>query len=218
MSLRHALLAVLTSEPMTGYDLVKYFDGSVAFIWNAPHSQIYPELRRMENDGLLHSEIVPRGERAKKRLYGLTEGGYHELHRWSMDVLAYPPVRDPYRLRAAFFEWGSYESARRQLREHINHYTEQLTQWRQMLEDIEAHRVPLLARRLERRPGAEHRAIVEFKRLAFRGEVAKAQAELAWANEALELIDEMENSGSPLASFVVESPPAAAGRAAQRED
>jgi hypothetical protein len=119
-------------------------------------------------------------------------------------VLAYPPLRDPYRLRAAFFEWGSYESARRQLREHINHYAEQLTQWQQMLDDIEAHRVPLLARRLERRPAPEHRAIVEFKRLAFRGEAARAEAELAWANEALAVIDALERDGTPLASFGAE--------------
>lgn len=201
MSLRHALLAVLTSEPMTGYDLVKYFDGTVAFIWNAPHSQIYPELRRMEQAGLLRSETVPRGERATKREYALTHAGYMELHRWSLELLTYPPSRDPYRLRAAFFEWGTYEAARRQLREHINHYTEQLAHWQQMVEDIEQRRVPLLARRLELRPESEHRAIVEFKRLAFRGEVARAQAELAWAHEALALIDELEQDGVALAGF-----------------
>jgi DNA-binding PadR family transcriptional regulator len=33
---------------MTGYDLLQFFDASVAFIWHAPHSNIYPELRRME--------------------------------------------------------------------------------------------------------------------------------------------------------------------------
>jgi PadR family transcriptional regulator AphA len=201
MSLRHALLAVLTSEPMTGYDLVKYFDGSVAFIWNAPHSQIYPELRRMESAGLLSSTTVPRGERAQKRVYALTDDGYAELHAWGTSLISYPPQRDPYRLRAAFFEWASYEAARRQLREHVNHYMDQLAQWQQMIADLEAHRVPLLVTRLARRPEREHEAIVSFKRFAFRGEVAKAQAEVAWANEGLTLLDEMEDAGVPLASL-----------------
>jgi DNA-binding PadR family transcriptional regulator len=200
MSLRHALLAVLTSEPMTGYDLVKYFDGSVAFLWNAPHSQIYPELRRLETAGLLSSTTLPRGERAQKRLYSLTDEGYAELRRWGTEMQSYPPQRDPYRLRAAFFEWGTYDAARRQLREHVNHYSEKLAQWQQVVTDLEARRVPLLVRRLARRPPAEHEAIVAFKRFAFRGEVIKAQAEISWANEGLELLDALEDAGVPLST------------------
>ncbi|WP_279581330.1 PadR family transcriptional regulator [Fodinicola feengrottensis] len=51
MSLRHALLALLEAEPMSGYSLAKFFDQSVAYVWHAPHSQIYPELRRMSRPG-----------------------------------------------------------------------------------------------------------------------------------------------------------------------
>jgi DNA-binding PadR family transcriptional regulator len=199
MSLRHALLAVLTSEPMSGYDLVKYFDGSVAFIWSAPHSQIYPELRRMEDMGLLSSTEVPRGKRAQKRVYELTSDGYAELQKWMTGLLSYPPQRDPYRLRAAFFEWGDYESARRQLREHVSHHTEKLSQWRQIVDEIESQRVPLLARRLEQRPKQEHEAIVAFKRFAFQGEIIKARGEIAWANEGIALLNEMEAAGVKLA-------------------
>ena len=50
MSLRYALLALLTVEPMTGYDLSKRFESSVAYVLHAPDLQIYPELRRMERD------------------------------------------------------------------------------------------------------------------------------------------------------------------------
>ena len=56
MSLRHALLALLSAHPMTGYDVAKRFDGSVGFMWQAPHSQIYPELRRMEDAGLVKAD------------------------------------------------------------------------------------------------------------------------------------------------------------------
>ena len=56
MSLRYALLALLTAQPMTGYDLARAFHTSVGHVWHAPDSQIYPELRRMEADGLLAGE------------------------------------------------------------------------------------------------------------------------------------------------------------------
>ena len=61
MSLRHALLGVLKDRPLTGYDLVRYFQGTLGFLWSAPQSQIYPELRRMESEGLVTATVKPRG-------------------------------------------------------------------------------------------------------------------------------------------------------------
>uniref|UniRef100_UPI003F498FD0 PadR family transcriptional regulator n=1 Tax=Nonomuraea sp. CA-252377 TaxID=3240003 RepID=UPI003F498FD0 len=198
MSLRHALLAVLTAKPMTGYDLVKYFDGSVAFVWSAPHSQIYPELRRMERDGLVEARVVPRGDRAEKRIYSISDAGFAELRTWLTTLAPYQGDRDPYRLRSAHFEMASYESARRQLLEHRRHYVRALHEWQQMIDDIEAARVSLLRARLAKRPAAEHEAIIAFRRFAFRGEAAKARMEIAWAEEGLELLDWLEEKQVPL--------------------
>ncbi|TMQ91589.1 PadR family transcriptional regulator [Actinomadura soli] len=198
MSQRHALLATLTAQPMTGYELVKYFDGSFAYVWSAPHSQIYPELRRMERDGLVGVEVVPRGERAEKRVYSINEAGLAELQRWEREPTPYQSERDPYRLKAAHFEQATYEAARHQLQEHLRHFARALRDWEQMLADLDARRVSLLRRRLEQRPEEEHEAIVAFRKLAFRGEVLKARAEIAWAEEGLALLDELEGKGVPL--------------------
>jgi len=197
VSLRHALLAVLTAEPMTGYNLIRYFDGTVAYMWQAPHSQIYPELRRMEQDELVEVEVVPRGKRAEKRVYSLTGKGLAELRAWLEEPTLYPPERDPSRVRAAHFEFSSYAAARAQLRAHRAHYAAALATWEGMVDDLEARRVPLLDSRLRQRPRAEHEAIVEFKRFAFRGESAKARAEIDWAEEGLALLDRLEGEGVP---------------------
>ncbi|MEV4671387.1 MULTISPECIES: PadR family transcriptional regulator [Actinomadura] len=198
MSLRHALLATLTAQPMTGYELVKYFDGSVAYVWSAPHSQIYPELRRMERDGLVTVEVVPRGERAEKRVYSINEAGLAELQRWEQAPIPYQSDRDPYRLKVAHFEQSTYEAARSQLEAHLHHFTRALREWEQILADIDARRVSLLRRRLGQRPEEEHEAIIAFRKLAFRGEVLKARAEIAWAEEGLAVLDELQAKGVPL--------------------
>ena len=64
VSLRHALLGVIKDTPLTGYDLVRHFQGTVGFLWSAPQSQIYPELRRMESEGLIQAKVAPRGKKA----------------------------------------------------------------------------------------------------------------------------------------------------------
>lgn len=198
VSLRHALLATLTAEPMTGYDLIRYFDGTAQFVWHAPHSQIYPELRRMEQAGLVEVQVVPRGERAEKRIYSITDAGFSELRSWLAGINPYQQERDASRLRAAHFEFTTYEAARDQLRAHLDHYSRALRNWERMVEDIEAGRVPLLRQRMKQRPEAEREAIAAFKRFAFRGEVAKARAEVAWAKEGLALLDDLEKKGVPL--------------------
>jgi PadR family transcriptional regulator AphA len=83
MSLRHAMLGLLAVEPATGYDLTRRFDRSLANAWHASHSQIYPELGRLEDEGMI--EVVAQGARNSKT-YGLTDAGHAELRRWLVEV------------------------------------------------------------------------------------------------------------------------------------
>jgi PadR family transcriptional regulator AphA len=79
MSLRHAVLGLLAVEPTTGYDLAQRFDKSLANAWHASHSQIYPELARLHDAGMV--EIVGEGPR-RSRTWAVTPQGREELRRW----------------------------------------------------------------------------------------------------------------------------------------
>ncbi|HEX3802421.1 MAG TPA: PadR family transcriptional regulator [Solirubrobacteraceae bacterium] len=195
MSLRFALLAVLSAEPMTGYDLMRFFDDSVAFIWHAPHTNIYPELRRMEADGLLEAEELPRGKRGTKRLYRITEHGFDFLRQQTRKVVEPTRERDPYRLQAAYFEWADPEAVREQLRLHLEHFTRWRTAWEEHIEQLHARRVRLLHERLAHAPAEDHEAIVAFKVFAYRGMAERARMEIEWAQLGLELVDRLELSG-----------------------
>ena len=83
MSLRHAALGLLADGPASGYDLLKTFDRSLAFIWPATQSQLYGELNRLADDGLI--EVSHEGPRGRKD-YTITEQGRAELERWITDV------------------------------------------------------------------------------------------------------------------------------------
>ena len=82
MSLRHALLGMLAAKPGTGYDLTQRFDQSLGNAWHASHSQIYPELARLADAGLV--EVVGEGAR-RSRTYGLTAAGHEEIRRWLLE-------------------------------------------------------------------------------------------------------------------------------------
>lgn len=96
MSLRHALLGLLTQGPQTGYELRKRFEQALSrYAWHASHSHIYPELRKMTEGGLI--EIVEEGARSSKT-YGNTQRGTEEFRRWMLTPKE-SPVRSEYTLR-----------------------------------------------------------------------------------------------------------------------
>jgi len=83
MSLRHAVLGLLSTQPSTGYELTNRFDVSLANAWHASHSQIYPELARLEDAGMV--EVVGEGAR-NSRTFGITPAGREELRRWLVET------------------------------------------------------------------------------------------------------------------------------------
>jgi PadR family transcriptional regulator, regulatory protein AphA len=192
VSLRHALLGVIKDQPLTGYDLVRHFQGTVGFLWSAPQSQIYPELRRMEAAGLIEARVAPRGQRAQKRIYSVTEAGMAELRRWATDFIPLPAQRDPIHLKAAFFDLAPPDSVREQLRAHIAQFQWRLEQWQARADAIRERRAELVEVWLERQPPARHDGIILLKIHALEGLIARARVEIAWARQGLALCEDIE--------------------------
>jgi PadR family transcriptional regulator, regulatory protein AphA len=100
MSLRHALLGLIADKPMSGYELSKRF-AAPAHVWSAKHSQIYPELARLLQAGLIrHAESGPRG----RKTYEITDAGLEEVRKWLIETQPDRTARDESFLRV-FFLW-----------------------------------------------------------------------------------------------------------------
>jgi DNA-binding PadR family transcriptional regulator len=93
-----ALLGLLARSPDTGYGLTVRMRRPVGYFWTAQHSQIYPELARLEAAGLVDHEVIEgRGPRPTKR-YRATEEGLAALGAFVARE-AEQPVRDLETLR-----------------------------------------------------------------------------------------------------------------------
>ncbi|GGW39084.1 PadR family transcriptional regulator [Streptomyces xantholiticus] len=83
MALRHAVLAALLDEELSGYQLAKAFDLGVANFWHAQPQQLYAELTRLEKDGLVTGREVVQDTRPNKRVFEVTDAGLAELERFT---------------------------------------------------------------------------------------------------------------------------------------
>lgn len=94
MSLKHAILGLLTFEPMSGYTLkTRYFDKSIAYFWPADQAQIYRTLQSLEGDRLATSAEVSSDTRPSQRQYTITDDGRQELRDWLTKALPSKPFR-----------------------------------------------------------------------------------------------------------------------------
>src|SRR5579871_647797 len=190
MSLRYALLGVLEARPMTGYDLAQFFDESTAWVWSAPHSNIYPELKRLEAAGLISGRDETRGERLRRTVYSITDAGRDELRRWTGSPVSNGPDRDPMLLRALFFDSIEPSEAVAVLESFIADQCALIERW-------EAHRLallnkdtPLIKERLAHRDADSHDRIAALKANVFTGMILVAEARVAWARREIELVTE----------------------------
>jgi PadR family transcriptional regulator AphA len=183
MSLRHALLGMLSIGPMAGYDLLEHFHKSAGIVWSASQAQIYPELRDMEADGLLTAKEAKRGVHGRKRIYSVTRKGMDELRTWVQAPINYPPLRDPARLKVNYLDVATLDDAEPLFKAHIAHYTARLQFAEEQLKRLRAGDT----RRLARRDAEDHEMILAYMGLVAEGLVASATAEIAWGKRGLEI-------------------------------
>lgn len=81
MSIRHALLALLSEGPKYGFQLRQEFELQTGEAWPLNVGQVYTTLQRLERDGLVESDDSDEAEGPQKR-FRVTEGGQAELTDW----------------------------------------------------------------------------------------------------------------------------------------
>lgn len=94
MALRHAVLAALLDEELSGYQLAKAFDTGVANFWHALPQQLYAELTKLEAQELIAGREVVQETRPNKRLFHVTDAGLAELERFAATAAKPTFIRD----------------------------------------------------------------------------------------------------------------------------
>ncbi|MGR8008565.1 PadR family transcriptional regulator [Streptomyces hypolithicus] len=107
MALRHAVLAALLGGERegdgagggegggySGYQLAKAFDIGVANFWHALPQQLYAELAKLEQEGLVAGTEVVQESRPNKRLFRVTDAGLAELETFASAASKPSFIRD----------------------------------------------------------------------------------------------------------------------------
>jgi PadR family transcriptional regulator, regulatory protein AphA len=77
----YVILGMVRKEPRSGYEIKATVDKTTRFFWAASYGQIYPELKRLVEAGLIVGIDSPTGSR-KRTVYETTADGEEELRAW----------------------------------------------------------------------------------------------------------------------------------------
>jgi PadR family transcriptional regulator AphA len=79
---KYIILGMLSSGPMSGYEIRKYVKELFSYMWDISYGQIYPMLSRLEGERLATMRVASSGKGPDRKVYEITEAGRKELRSW----------------------------------------------------------------------------------------------------------------------------------------
>ena len=128
----YAILGLLAREPLSGYDLMRRMKERVGFFWQARHSQIYPELARLEKEGMVVRRVVEQKNGRDKKVYEITDAGLGALKEWVTAPVEPRVKRDELVLKAYSLWLAEPEKALVLFRDHERRHEEQLLRYKEI--------------------------------------------------------------------------------------
>ena len=130
-TLPYIILGLLAQhQEMNGRQITLQFQNEIGEFWKAAHSQIYPELKKMTDEGLI--EKFTKSDNDKEIYYTLTQSGKEALETWIREPLKEIPVsQDLFSLKMFFIQDENDPELKRLVREEIQLLETQLAHLRQ---------------------------------------------------------------------------------------
>src|SRR6266487_3884260 len=142
MSIRHALLALLSEGPKYGLQLRRKFEERTGEVWPLNVGQVYQTLQRLERDGLVVSD--GEAEEGPQKLFRITPEGAVELSDWlrTPPDLSSPP-RDDLVIKVLIAIRLPGVDVRDVIQTHRRHLVELMQQWTRVKGDASPEDVSL---------------------------------------------------------------------------
>jgi DNA-binding PadR family transcriptional regulator len=134
MSVRHALLALLSEGPKYGLQLREEFEARTGEVWPLNVGQVYTTLQRLERDGLVESE--DSADTGPQKGFRITAEGAEELDGWlrTPPDLASPP-RDELVIKVLIAVRLPGADVHAVIQAHRRYLVELMQQWTRLKEE-----------------------------------------------------------------------------------
>jgi DNA-binding PadR family transcriptional regulator len=170
---------------MTGYELAQNMKISIDSLWAATHSQIYPALRRLEEEQLVSSKsITPVGEQ--------------EFIEWLSQPIQYLPFRDPFKFWASYLDECPPEAVFRTIDAHIRLHTKRAEYLERLARSIAQGDHPLVQARMRHLPQEKVEKLKRTRSFIYYEQAAQARFEIESAQRIRQYAQELYPEYAPV--------------------
>jgi DNA-binding PadR family transcriptional regulator len=136
--LGYIILSLLARASLTGYDIAREMKRPHAFfLGQAQTSQIYPELTRLQETGLITSTVVEQQGKPDRRVYTMTPDGLERLKHWLVEPTPVAEMRSEFLIKASSLWLADPAVALVRFAEHERYHTQQLDAYEAHLAELE---------------------------------------------------------------------------------
>ncbi len=99
MTIRFAILGLLSRQPLSGYDIKKIIADSASLYWSGNNNQIYTTLIQLNKEDLVAFEVITQDYVPSKKVYSITQLGLEELRKWLNSPIDPPEMHNTFLVR-----------------------------------------------------------------------------------------------------------------------
>lgn len=131
-TLSYGLLGILANESLSGYDLMLKMN----LFWHTRHSQIYPLLAKLEDEGFVEFILVKQSGKPDKKIYTPTEIGIEVVKEWLKTNTDGPVNKDEMLLKTYCIHILNEDSAKKLIRDREEMYRNKFLLYEKKISDF----------------------------------------------------------------------------------
>lgn len=179
---KYSVLGILSYGPMSGYDIKKFYEQSIAGFWSESYGQIYPILKRLAQEKLATRSVQKQNGKPNRHIYAITDEGRKALQQWLVEPVGRHIGRHEILLKLIFGNQISLRESIQQIERFRDRQQAELKEIRQLKQRYKTE--------------AADNPNLPFWQLAFDyGEQVNC-AYIQWAEKAITAMLDMEIEGS----------------------
>ncbi len=171
-----AILGWLSKSHMSGYDLKQKLSKVSPFHWSESNAQIYPILKKLEEEGLVSSKLDTDSGARNRRIYLITSEGLKHLEEWLHEPVEMTQYREELLLKLSLGERLDLDETLSHIQEHQSQLLFQIRTLQQIKRHIDD----------EHKNKEDHRYLL----FAHRYSEVVLEAKLKWCDEVLKALRE----------------------------
>ena len=148
MSLKHMILGCLMDSPSYGYEIKKFTREFFKRSQGVNEGQLYATLKKMEEDGLVHKELILQEKNPPRKVFQITEQGKEVFYSWLTETGEDGEIASfdffqvfPFLERCNYFKHTEAEAARALVDRQMKREAAKLEEFKRVREEMQVRRV-----------------------------------------------------------------------------